>query len=214
MCHFIPTQTSVDAQGTAQLFRDFVHHGVPEGIVSDRDTRFTEKFMTDLCKLLGIKQRMSSAYHPHTDGQTERVNRVLKDMLGNYVGPDQDDWDQHLSTCEFVVNTPYHTGLQTTPFMLNYGYHPRSTYITHSREAGSAANPAAVKMKNDMQESLVGARNALKQAQDREKYYADQHRREINFNVGDKILLSTRNIKIKGRKVPKLMPNYRPLRDH
>ena len=191
MCHFIPTQTSVDAQGTAQLFRDFVfvHHGVPESIVSDRDTRFTGKFMTDLCKLLGIKQRMSSAYHPQTDGQTERVNRVLEDMLRNYVGPDQDDWDQYLSTCEFAVNNSYHTGLQTTPFMLNYGYHPRSTYITHSREAGSAANPAAVKMKNDMQESLAGARAALKQAQDRAKYYADKHRREINFNVGDKVLL-------------------------
>ena len=92
--------------------------------------------------------------------------------------------------------------------MLNYGYHPRSTYITHSREAGSAANPAAVKMKNDMQESLAGARAALKQAQDRAKYYADKHRREINFNVGDKVLLSTRNIKIRGRKVSKLMPKF------
>ena len=121
MCHFIPTQTSVDAQGTAQLFRDFmfVHHGVPESIVSDGDTRFTGKFMTNLCMLLGIKQRMSSAYHPQTDGQTERVNRVLEDMLRNYVGPDQDDWDQYLSTCEFAVNNSYHTGQQTTPFMLN-----------------------------------------------------------------------------------------------
>ena len=63
-------------------------------------------------------------------------------------------------------------------------------------------------MKNDMQESLVGARAALKQAQDRAKYYADKHRREINSNVGDKVLLSTRNIKIRGRKVSKLMPKF------
>lgn len=124
-------------------------------------------------------------------------------MLRNYVGPDQDDWDQYLSTCEFAINN-YHTGLQTTPFMLKYGYHPRSTYITHSREAGSAANLAAVKMKNDMQ----GAAAALKQAQDRAKYYADQHRREINFIVGDKVLLCTKNIKIKGRKASKLMPKF------
>ena len=85
-------------------------------------------------------------------------------MVWNYVGPDQDDWDQYLSTCEFAINNYSHKGLHTTP--LNYGYHPKSTYITHSREASSAANPAAVKMKNDMQLSLASARAALKQAQD------------------------------------------------
>ena len=60
-------------------------------VVSDRDTRFTGKFMTDLCKLLGIQQKMSSAYNPQTDGQTERMNKILEDMLRKYIGPDQDD---------------------------------------------------------------------------------------------------------------------------
>ncbi len=210
MCHFIPTHTSVDAHGTAELFREYIFkaHGVPESIVSDRDTRFTGKFMTDLCKILGIQQKMSSAYHPQTDGQTERMNKVLEDMLRNYVGPDQDDWDKHLSTCEFAVNNAYHDNLQTTPFMLNYGFNPKSTYITHSREAGSASNPSAVKMKVDMQQVLVQARDALHKAQDRYKFYADKHRRDVEYKVGDRVLLSTKNIKIRGKKVSKLMPRF------
>ena len=95
--------------------------------------------------------------------------------------------------------------LQTTPFYLNYGYHPKSTYITHSREAGSASNPSAVKMKTDMQLALVQARDALKKAQDRYKLYDEKHRRDIEYELGDSVLLTTKNIKIRGKSVSKLM---------
>ena len=113
-----------------------------------------------------------------------------------------------MSTCEFAVNNSYHENLQTTPFFLNYGFHPKSTYITHSREAGSASNPSAVKMKTDMQLALVQARDALKKAQDRYKLYADKHRRDIEYKLGDSVLLSTKNIKIRGKSVSKLMPRF------
>ena len=105
-CHFIPTKTSVDAEETAQLFIDniFRLHGMPDSIVSDRDTRFTGRFMTALCQKLGIQQKKSTAYHPQSDGQTERMNRVIEEMLRYFVGPDQDHWEKFISQCEFAVN--------------------------------------------------------------------------------------------------------------
>jgi hypothetical protein len=127
MCHFIPTRTSVDAVGTAQLFIDHIFrlHGMPNSIVSDRDTRFTSHFLTALCHQLQIKQKLSTAFHPQTDGQTERMNRTLEEMLRHFVGPDQDDWDMYLSQCEFAHNNNCISGTDTTPFFLNYGYHPK-----------------------------------------------------------------------------------------
>ena len=106
MCHFIPTRTTIDAEGTAQLFLDniFRLHGLPDSIVSDRDPRFTGHFMTALCQKMGIHQKLSTAFHPQTDGQTEKMNRTLEEMLRHFVGPDQDDWEKYLSQCEFAVN--------------------------------------------------------------------------------------------------------------
>ena len=86
MVKFVPTTNTVKAEGAARLFLDHVFKvfGMPKTIVSDRDPRFTGKFFMDLCKLLGIKQAFSSAYHPQTDGQTERTNRVMQDVY-NFV---------------------------------------------------------------------------------------------------------------------------------
>jgi transposase InsO family protein len=102
MCHFIPTHTTCDAEQMAQLFVDNVYrlHGLPESIVADRDSRLTGHFMQEFCERLMMKLRLSTACHPQTDGQTERMNRVLEEMLRHFVGPDQDDWDKYLSHCE------------------------------------------------------------------------------------------------------------------
>ena len=87
MVHIIPTTTTCTALQVAELYRDnvFKLHGIPEKVVSDRDLRFTSAFITGLCSLVGARQAMSTPYHPQTDGQTERVNRVLEDMLRHYV---------------------------------------------------------------------------------------------------------------------------------
>ena len=73
-------------------------------LFSDRDGRFTSGFMREVCRLLNIKQAMSTAYHPQSDGQTERANRVLEEMLRQYVSPNHDDWDEHLDMAEFAIN--------------------------------------------------------------------------------------------------------------
>ncbi len=210
MCHFIPTRTSVDAEETAQLFLDniFRLHGVPDSIVSDRDTRFTGHFMRALCDKLQIKQKMSTAYHPQTDGQTERLNRVIEDMLRNYVGSDQKDWDKFLSQCEFAANNRTISGTDVTPFFLNSGYHPKVALVNHSRGLDCEGNPTAEKLTRDMQQALNKARDCLLRAQDRARKYANQHRREVEYNVGDKVLLSTKNLRFTGKQSNKFMSKY------
>mmetsp|Transcript_8978 Transcript_8978/g.24184 ORF Transcript_8978/g.24184 Transcript_8978/m.24184 type:complete len:155 (+) Transcript_8978:838-1302(+) len=106
MTHCIPTNTTVSALGVANLLKDNVWklHGYPANFVTDRDSRFTSIFWKELQEQCGIKSHMSTAYHPQTDGQTERMNRTLEDMLRHYVSPKQDDWDTHLAAAEFAIN--------------------------------------------------------------------------------------------------------------
>ena len=126
MVHLMPTTDKLTAVDAARLFIDNVVklHGMPEDFVSDRDPRFTGKFWQAFCQSQGIQTRMSTAFHPETDGQTERVNRILIEMLQNYIDPTQDDWDEHLTAAEFAINNANQESIKTTPFMLNYGQNP------------------------------------------------------------------------------------------
>ena len=96
--------------------------------------------MREVCRLLNIKEAMSTAYHPQTDGQTERTNRILEEMLRHYVSPDHDDWDEHLDMAEFAINDAWQEFVQETPFMLNYGQHPLTflSLQTHSHVPAAA----------------------------------------------------------------------------
>ena len=126
MVHFLPTFDTVSAEDVAALFRDreFCLHGMPQSIVSDRDVKFTSAFWQELQRLLGVQLNLSSAYHPQSDGQTERMNRVLEDMLRHFVNRHHDDWDQYLATAEFAINNSENASVRNTPFMLNHGRHP------------------------------------------------------------------------------------------
>jgi hypothetical protein len=140
LAHFIATTTAVTAEEVAHLLRArvFSLHGVPCSIVSDRDPRFTAAYFAGLCELLGVKQSMSSAYHPQSDGQTERMNRTLEDMLRHYVSPSQTDWAAHLDVAEFAYNNARQESTQETPFYLNYGFHPLSPIDLMLRPEGVA----------------------------------------------------------------------------
>ena len=128
MVHLLPTTNTVTASGIAQLYQDriFALHGIPDDIVSDRDSKFTSSFWQDLQKLLGTNLNLSTAFHPQTDGQTERMNSVLEDMLRHYVSPDQKDWDSLLSLAEFSMNNCHKSSIGCTPFQLVYGKSPRT----------------------------------------------------------------------------------------
>ena len=95
-------------------------HGVPKNIVSDRDEKFTSKFWKELFAGLGTKLAFSTTYHPKTDGQTERVNRILEDMLRMYVTHQQRKWEEYLPLVEFTYNNGYHESLKMIPFEALY----------------------------------------------------------------------------------------------
>jgi transposase InsO family protein len=208
MVHFAPTVTDLTAEGFATLFLQtvFKHHGLPTEIVSDRDKLFTAPFMRELCRLLGTKQAMSTAYHPESDGQIERANRTLEDYIRHYLSPAQDDWDVHLWLAEFAVNNALQESTSNTPFVLNYGQHPLTPVTVQMRRG--VKNPSALKLTEHMQELQARAKKCLIAAQQRQKRYADDGRRDVTFAVGDKVLLSTKNLKLKFAGTRKLLPKW------
>jgi hypothetical protein len=127
MAHFLPTTGTVDSEGTAALFRDGVFrlHGLPSDLVSDRGATFTSEFFRSLCRLTGIAQNLSTAFHPQTDGQTEHVNSVLEQYLRGYCNYQQDNWAELLSMAEFSYNNKVSATTGISPFFANYHYHPR-----------------------------------------------------------------------------------------
>ena len=127
MTHLAACSTNIGAEDFAKLFRHEVFglHGLPYELISDSDPRFTSHLMTEVCWLLNIKQGMSTADYPQTDGQTECTNRMLEEMLRHFVNPVHDDWDRHLPMVEFAINDAWQVGsTHATPFMLNYDQHP------------------------------------------------------------------------------------------
>ena len=177
---------------------------MPREIVSDRDPRFTGNFFRALCKLLGIKQSFSSAFHPQSDGQTERTNRVMEDVLRHYVAPDGSDWDDHLSTAEFAVNNTFHESIKNTPFFLNYGRHPR---VPGHPEFPSHV-PEAQGFEERFQMLWKRAKECLQAAVDRQKAFVDNHRVFATFAVGDRVLLATKFAQPKNVMGKKLLPKW------
>ena len=121
--HLVPTTSKIDAKGSADLYLQNVFrlHGLSSTIVCDRDPRFASEFFRELFHQLGTTLSFSTANHPQTDGQTERMNRVIEDVLRAFVNHKQDNWDKLLPLCEFAINSSYQSSTSSTPFYLNYG---------------------------------------------------------------------------------------------
>ena len=181
------------------------HHGLPKQIISDRDPKLRGNFCKELFKALGSTQLMSTAYHPQTDGQTERANRVVEEVLRHYVNPRQSDWDELLGMVEFAINNSWHESVQNTPFYLNYCRHPRHPL---NRRHPYGRSPAAQEMAERMAGAIKDAQRNLAQAQANQKKYADRKRREMEFAEGDMVGLNTRNLTFKQRGSRKLVPRW------
>ncbi|GMF29277.1 unnamed protein product [Phytophthora fragariaefolia] len=110
MAHLAAVPDTIDGEGTASLFLDrvFRQHGLPEAVISDRDPRFTGKFWTSIFAVLGTRLDMSTADHPQTDGQTERVNRVVEDVLRSICAETPRRWSAMLTLVEFALNNAVH----------------------------------------------------------------------------------------------------------
>ena len=191
--HVVPTNDTVTSEGVARLFRDNVwkNHGLPVQVISDRGPQFVSNFMRELNKLLGIKTAASTAYHPQTDGQTERVNQEVEQYLRLFVNHRQDDWADWLSMAEFSYNNRIQASTRQTPFMLNSGRNPRLG-TEPIRDSTMEAVDSFVKR---LQASRKEAEAALHQAAEDMARYYDQNRQEAEtYKVGDKVWLDGKDI--------------------
>jgi len=209
MAHFIATTEKTSAEGLAKLFRDHVWklHGLPESIIFDRGVQFAAGMMKEVNNLLGIQTKLSTAYHPQTDGQTERVNQELEQYLRVFIDHRQEQWPDWLGTAEFAYNNKIHTTTKTSPFQVNYGQNPRMGFEGRRKGRYKAAGKFVEKMRKIQEE----AKAALGKAQEEMKKYADKKRgKGEEYRVGDLVLLSTKDLKwqMKGRRSEKLTERF------
>ena len=194
MAHFIPTTEKTSAEGLAVLFRDHVWklHGLPESIISDQGAQFVAGLMKELNGMLGIETKLSTAFHPQTDGQTEQANQELEQYLRMFVDYRQEQWPDWLGTAEFAYNNKVNSSTKVSSFMANNGQNPRIGFEMRKKGKVLRAEEFAVKMKEIQEE----AQAALRKAQEEMKKQADWHRREVEeYKVGDMVLLSTKKLK-------------------
>ena len=127
MAHFIAITEKTLAEGLAKLFWDYIWklHGLPESIILDRRVQFTEGMIKELNNLLGIQTKLSMAYHPQMDGQTERINQELEQYLRVFIDHRQEQWPDWLGMAEFAYNNKVHTATKTSLFKANYGQDPK-----------------------------------------------------------------------------------------
>jgi hypothetical protein len=196
MAHFAAIKMTITVPELAKTFFDNVFrlHRMPESIISDCDPKFTSLFWKALFKKMGTKLAMSTAFHPQTDGQTERMNRTLEQMLRNYVNYKMDNWDEQLTGAEFAYNNAKQASTGFTPFKLATGQDP--TVPSGLMEDIDDVNvPSTSNFVQEIQENIQRASENLTQAQARQKKYADEQRREEeDFEIGEKVLVSAKNI--------------------
>jgi hypothetical protein len=192
--HFIPTTTTVTACGSAQLFLRNVWklHGLPSKVVSDRGPQFVAEFMRELYRLLGISLAASTAYHPETDGQTERLNQELEQYIRLFVNQRQDNWDELLPLGEFAYNNHIHSATQHTPFLLDTGRHPRMGF---EPTAESSRKEGVNQFVDRMKSTLEKAKSALRKSKDEMAHYYNRRREPApTYKPGDKVFLDASDI--------------------
>jgi hypothetical protein len=192
----------------------YKHHGLPKSIVSDRDVLFMSVFWQHLNQLIGTKLKMSSAYHPQTDGATEHANRTVTQMLRQCVDEKQKDWVIKLPAIEFAINSARSASTGYTPFFLNTGHMPRSMIWDSAKQSEYlGVRNFAIQRKI----ALMAAHDSILAARVNQIRSANQKRRMIPFEKGDLVYLSAKNIKFpKGlarKLIPKFIGPYRILED-
>jgi len=193
MAHFLPLREKMAAD-LAKVFAKEIwrFHGMPTDIVSDRDSRFTSEVWKEFLALLKIRPRMSTAFHPQTDGQTERLNQTIEAYLRAFVDKEPDNWVSLLPMAEFAYNNSVTVGNGTSPFYANYGFHPAAV----DPPTEEPLNPASTVYGHWMQTVHEESRKGLEAAQERMRRYTDPSRKEPPaYQVGDLVMLNGRNIK-------------------
>ncbi|GJU08677.1 reverse transcriptase domain-containing protein [Tanacetum coccineum] len=207
--HFLAIREDYSTERLAKIYIDEIvaRHGVPVSIISDRDGRFTSRCWQTVQKALGTRLDMSTAYHPQTDGQSERTIQTLEDMLRACVIDFGGSWDVHLPLAEFSYNNSYHSSIRCAPFEALYGRKCRSPVLWAEIGESSLIGPELVQETTD---KVVLIKEKLKAARDRQKSYADNRRKPLEFEVGDRVMLKVSPWKgvIRFGKKGKLAPRY------
>jgi hypothetical protein len=188
VAHFIPVKTTYKGAKLAELYitRIMCLHRVPKKIVSDRGTQFTSRFWEKLHEAMDTRLNFSSSYHPQTDGQTERVNQILEDMLRAWTLKNSKSWDRCLPYAEFSYNNSYQKSLKMSPFEVLYGRKCRTPLFWNEPGENQVFGPEILR---EAKKQVHIVRENLQLAQSRQKSYADHRRRKLSFRVSDFVYL-------------------------
>ncbi|GJR16531.1 putative nucleotidyltransferase, ribonuclease H [Tanacetum coccineum] len=208
--HFLPIRKDYPVSKIAEMFQQEIVrlHGTPSAIVSDRDPRFTSRFWKGLQKAWGTRLKFSTAFHPETDGQSERTIQTLEDMLRSCALEWAGNWDDYICLVEFAYNNSWHASIKCAPFEMLYGRKCRAPICWDQVGERILEGPEMIEVTN---EKVAVAREKLKEAQTRQKSYADRHRRALEFQPGEHVFLKvspTRGVRrfgIKGKLSPRFI---------
>jgi hypothetical protein len=207
MIHLVPSKQNYNARQVAKLVFSEVYrlHGLPRTIVSNWDSLFTSTFWKRLNDLMGIKLKMSSAYHPESDGSTEWANHTITQMLRMCVSTMQRDWVTKLPSIKFALNAARSEVTGYAPFFLNYGRIP-STFVWNSptKDKFPGVHALAIKLKN----AVIDAHNSIIAHWVKETRAANRRRIPSPFRSGDLVYISTRNISFPKGLAQKLVPKF------
>ncbi|GJX45045.1 putative reverse transcriptase domain-containing protein [Tanacetum coccineum] len=207
--HFLPMKETDSTEKLTRLYMKEIvaRHGIPVSIISDRDSHFTSRVWKSLHEALGTQLNLSTAYHPQTDGQSERTIQTLEDMLRACVIDFGNGWDRHLPLVEFSYNNSYHTSIKAAPFEALYGRKCHSPVCWAEVGEAQLTRPEII---HETTEKIFKIRDRMQAARNRQKSYADRRRRPLEFEVGDKVMLKVApwNGVMRFGKRGKLNPRY------
>ncbi|GJU01426.1 putative reverse transcriptase domain-containing protein [Tanacetum coccineum] len=206
---FTPMRETDPLDKLARLYLKEVvtRHGIPVSIICDRDPRFASNFWRSLQNALGTNLDMSTAYHPQTDGQSERTIQTLEDMLRACAIDFGKGWVNHLPLVEFSYNNSYHASIKAAPFEALYGRKCRSPVCWTEVGEAQILGPELIQ---ETTEKIIQIKQRMQAARDRQKSYADLKRKPMEFQVGDKVMLKVSPWKgvVRFGKRGKLNPRY------
>jgi hypothetical protein len=187
---FIPCNETIDAKGVAALYLRHIypHFGLPRRIISDRDPRFTSSFARNLCKTLDIHQNISTAYHPQTDGQSERSNQWLEQYLRHWCNAQQDNWSDWLPTAQFAHNSWPSATTKSSPFSLLMGWEPRTTWLEKPTNV-----PSVEQRLGEMMQKRQQAQEAIRHTQKR--WIGRKQSKFVPYQPGDQVWLEATNLR-------------------
>ena len=197
MVHYELVKVTIDTPDLAEVTIDVVvqHHGFLDSIISDRRSIFTSKFLSLLCYFLGIERRLSTSFHPQTDGQTEKQNSTIEVYLRAFVNLEQNDWVRLLPMAEYAYNNAKNASTDHMPFELNFGYHP---CISFEEDIGPCSRlKSADELANELKDLMTVCQENLHHSQELQKRANDKGVKPRGYAPGDKVWLNSKYIKTK-----------------